>query len=165
MTTSSACGRLRSGNRSLRAPKAARGPRFVRAVAVAAITIGASMTAIGALAAQASPAGASPSEVSTGTDASGPATADGVGDLIFRPPVDDYPYKAQALAGGIDPWRFQYGECVSFVAWKLNEAGGTTRAPWSFTNYNLTAAGNGIFWGNGGHWAEAAKVLGYRVDG
>jgi hypothetical protein len=35
--------------------------------------------------------------------------------------VDDYPYRGQPGDSFIDPWSLFNGECVSFVAWRMNE--------------------------------------------
>lgn len=94
------------------------------------------------------------------------ATALPAGAEPPTPFVDTYPYaqKARTTNGVVDPWRFQYGECVSFVAWKLNEAQGVTAAPWVFQNSSTGPNGTTGWWGNGGEWDANARKLGYRVD-
>ncbi len=66
---------------------------------------------------------------------------------------DDYPYKD--LHTGTDPWNFVYGNCTSFVAWRLNSANGV-----NFTNQY----GGVDRWGNGGDWGPIAQSLGIPVD-
>ena len=75
---------------------------------------------------------------------------------FWAPPVlaaDDYPYAGDP-ATEVDPWQFFKRECTSFVAWRLNDAGGV-----NFHN-NM----NGGHWGNAHEWDENAAALGYRVD-
>jgi surface antigen len=78
---------------------------------------------------------------------------------------DDYPYKtAQTCSTGcvIDPWGFSERECVSFVAWRLNQAFGTPQL--SGGGYGFTNNMNGGNWGNGEHWDDNATALGFLVD-
>ena len=69
--------------------------------------------------------------------------------------ADDYPFKDAAYQrysdADIDPWKFYYRECTSFVAWRLN-------------NDNFDNFYGGVQWGNGGEWGPAARSLGIRVD-
>ena len=55
-----------------------------------------------------------------------------------------------------DPWGFALRNCTSFVAWRLRETNGVS----DFVNDM-----NGVHWGNAADWDEAARALGYLVDG
>lgn len=84
--------------------------------------------------------------------------------VLVSPPsalaADDYPanLRNQPRDRVLDPWGFYNRECVSFVAWRMNRDAKRTRAPWAFTNYM-----RGGHWGNGEHWDENAKLLGYPI--
>jgi surface antigen len=67
--------------------------------------------------------------------------------------TDDYPFKARDPRSA-DPWAFYYRECTSFVAFRLNLLKG-------FKFSNRMAGGH---FGDGGHWDDNARALGYRVD-
>lgn len=62
-----------------------------------------------------------------------------------------------AIDGSIgDPWGFVLRNCTSFVAWRLQERN------------RLDGFGNhfgGRHWGNAANWDDAARALGFRVDG
>ena len=79
---------------------------------------------------------------------------------------DDYPtnLKNAAKDALIDPWLFYNRECVSFVAWRLNQQGGTPTAPWSFQNNMTGPNGVAVHFGNGYEWLAAAKKGGWTVD-
>jgi surface antigen len=64
---------------------------------------------------------------------------------------DDYPYKGRSPSG-VDPWRFYFRECTSFVAFRLNKV----------MRFSNTMRG-GRF-SNGKNWDDNARRLGYRVD-
>ena len=72
--------------------------------------------------------------------------------------ADDYPYQGMTygryLPEDLDPWRFYYRECTSFVAWRLNHDNGL-----DFDNFY-----GGVQWGNAREWRAAAEALGIRVD-
>ncbi len=72
--------------------------------------------------------------------------------------TDDYPYADKVYGRywdtDIDPWKFYYRECTSFVAWRLNSRNGV-----SFTNWY-----GGVQWGNAETWGTVAKNLGITVD-
>ena len=62
----------------------------------------------------------------------------------------------------VDPWNFYCTECTSFVAWRMNQLG---------VNFTNGMSGpNGVppnddpVFGNGEHWADHARKLGFRVD-
>ena len=83
--------------------------------------------------------------------------------LAFLPaaPVlaaNDYPYQNMTYgrysAEDLDPWKFYYRECTSFVAWRLNNDNGL-----EFDDFY-----GGVQWGNGREWGPAARALGIRVD-
>lgn len=59
---------------------------------------------------------------------------------------------------GIDPWRFFWGECVSWAAFYVR----STSHP-DFENY-WTYNGKQAHFGNGGEWAFEAKKIGIPVD-
>lgn len=84
--------------------------------------------------------------------AAGLAARGSVGDYAVQPvrqPGDDYPWYAQGLAyAGLSPLSYYYGECVDFVAWRLNRDAGVTGAPWKWTWATLGA-------GNASSWASA----------
>jgi surface antigen len=65
---------------------------------------------------------------------------------------DDYAYKDRS-PNGVDPWRFYFRECTSFVAFRLNRV----------MRFSNTMRG-GRF-GNAKNWDDNARRLGYRVDG
>jgi len=77
---------------------------------------------------------------------------------------DDYPYKdSQPDFKGGDKWGFYARECTSFVAWRINQLGV------NFTNGMIGRNGkhpddNPPVFGNGEHWADHARTLGFRVD-
>ena len=76
---------------------------------------------------------------------------------------DDYPYKdAPTDPEVVDPWNFYCTECTSFVAWRMNELGV------NFTNGmsgpNGAPPNDDPVFGNGEHWADPARKLGFRVD-
>ncbi|MCY7412440.1 MAG: CHAP domain-containing protein [Salinibacterium sp.] len=57
---------------------------------------------------------------------------------------DDYPFRGE---GGLSPLRYYAGECVDFVAWRLNRDAGFTGAPWRWTWSNLTpGGGSAVSW-------------------
>lgn len=66
--------------------------------------------------------------------------------------VDDYPHK-NGSRHNVDQWNFYQTECVSFVAWRLNERVGIP-----FHNHWKT------HWSNANNWDEAARTAGIRVD-
>src|SRR6516162_914458 len=92
----------------------------------------------------------------------------------FSPPIpvckyasgikgDDYPYKdAPTDPEVVDPWNFYCTECTSFVAWRMNQLGV------NFTNGmsgpNGAPPNDDPVYGNGEHWADHARTLGFRVD-
>lgn len=65
---------------------------------------------------------------------------------------DDYPtaYRTQTNVNAVDKWGFTQRQCVSFVAWRLQEAGRP-----------LSNSGN--TWGSAYNWDTAAARLGKRV--
>jgi surface antigen len=71
---------------------------------------------------------------------------------------DDYPYKAQCALkapNNIDRWHFYKCECVSFVAWRINQV----------LDINFTNMYKGQHWGNANLWDEAArKSTGVKID-
>jgi surface antigen len=69
---------------------------------------------------------------------------------------DDYPYKNQcASADRVDRWHFYKCECVSFVAWRINQV----------LDIKFTNMYKGQHWGNANLWDEAArKSTGVKID-
>lgn len=74
---------------------------------------------------------------------------------------DDYPYKdtTQYPDGQLDPWSFNYRECVSFVAHRLHQS------PINEDDFQnqMTRNGNSATWGDAKNWDEVAVQLGYGV--
>ncbi|MCU1693180.1 MAG: hypothetical protein JWM64_2271 [Frankiales bacterium] len=62
---------------------------------------------------------------------------------------DDYPYRTDS-SGSADRWGFTRRQCVSFVAWRMEQRGKALS--------NRTQA-----WGNASSWDESARRLGYGV--
>jgi len=59
-------------------------------------------------------------------------------------PADDYPWRG---GGGLSPLRYYKGECVDFVAWRLNRDAGSTSAPYKWDWGTLTpGAGSARYW-------------------
>lgn len=69
---------------------------------------------------------------------------------------NDYPYAGHSWSEP-DPWRFYKRECVSFVAWRLNQV---NRFP--FAN-DLDGDGT-LDFRDAHNWADAARRFGFRVD-
>lgn len=95
-----------------------------------------------------------------------------VAGYSYRVPVsnhqgDDYPWAG--LAGSLSPLRYYYGECVDFVAWRLNRDAGVTGAPWAYTWGNLTPGGGSAFqwqsaWRNNGWPISSTPIVGAVAD-
>jgi surface antigen len=61
-------------------------------------------------------------------------------------PADDYPWPNAAI-NTLSPLRYDYRECVDFVAWRLNRDAGVVAAPWKYDWSNLTPNnGDAIGW-------------------
>ncbi|WP_369021735.1 CHAP domain-containing protein [Paenarthrobacter ureafaciens] len=77
-------------------------------------------------------------------------------------PSDDYPFKSITPGPGIyvaDPMGYFYGECTSFVAWRINRDAGSNGAPFKFSS----AAGN-FSNGNASDWKAAWESRGWKVS-
>lgn len=61
----------------------------------------------------------------------------------------------------VDPMSFYYGECTSFVSWKINEALGGTKDNIIFHN---TYGKTGIPKGNGYEWKTAWEAEGWKIS-
>ena len=66
--------------------------------------------------------------------------------------ADDYPYKDKVYGRynnnlDVDPWRYYYRECTSFVAWRLNNRNGV-----AFHNQY-----GGVHFSHAKTWGDAAK--------
>jgi len=70
---------------------------------------------------------------------------------------DDYPFRGMS---GLSPLRYYAGECVDFVAWRLNRDAGSTGAPWAWTWSNLTPGG-----GSAVSWRSQWERRGWPVSG
>ncbi len=88
-----------------------------------------------------------------------PPVLDPVSGHLYDPrgPRPTCARRVWAIDGSIgDPWGFVLRNCTSFVAWRLQERN------------RLDGFGNhfrGRHWGNAANWDDAARALGYRVDG
>jgi len=69
---------------------------------------------------------------------------------------DDYPWAGME---GLSPLRYYYGECVDFVAWRLNRDAGFT-GPFKWDWGNLTPGG-----GSANQWESAWNAHGWPVSG
>jgi len=80
--------------------------------------------------------------------------------------ADDYPYPNECTDTNgsrcVDPWKFYYRQCTSYVAWRMNRDAGTTEDPYSFYNHMRTPSS--IKWTDAGHWADHARDLGIEVN-
>ena len=82
---------------------------------------------------------------------------------------DDYPKNLHADAASIadgfdpdlDPWGLYVGQCVSYVAWRLNQQMGWKESqPYPFTMAKMGMAGKG----NGYQWSSGLAAKGYKTD-
>lgn len=71
---------------------------------------------------------------------------------------DDYPFRGQGE--GLSPLSYYIGECVDFVAWRLNRDAGYSSAPYKWVWSNLTPGG-----GSAGSWQSAWEAHGWPVSG
>lgn len=69
---------------------------------------------------------------------------------------DDYPWAGQE---GLSPLRYYMGECVDFVAWRLNRDAGVTGSPFKWVWSNLTPGG-----GSAGSWQSAWANHGWPIS-
>lgn len=69
---------------------------------------------------------------------------------------DDYPWAGME---GLSPLRYYYGECVDFVAWRLNRDAGYTSAPFKWDWSSLTPGG-----GSASSWTDAWYQHGWPVS-
>lgn len=70
---------------------------------------------------------------------------------------DDYPFRGQE---GLSPMNYYMGECVDFVAWRLNRDAGSTGEPFKWVWSNLTPGG-----GSATGWTSAWQNHGWPVSG
>ena len=75
----------------------------------------------------------------------------------IRAEGDDYPWAGST--SGLSPLGYVYGQCVDFVAWRLNRDSGSTGGNWRWTWSNLTPNG-----GNGSEWANAWSSHGWATS-
>jgi surface antigen len=73
-----------------------------------------------------------------------------------RDGADDYPWP---YSEGLSPLNYYAGECVDFVAWRLNRDAGSTSAPFKWVWSNLTPTG-----GSAGQWIYAWQAHGWPVS-
>ncbi len=64
-------------------------------------------------------------------------------------------YSAVPGKGGVDPWGFYWGQCVSYVAWQVRL---------NTSNPNFQNVYKGVHFGNASNWASAARSLGITVN-
>lgn len=74
-----------------------------------------------------------------------------------RDASDDYPWPYGG--DGLSPLNYYYGECVDFVAWRLNRDAGSTSAPFRWVWSNLTPSG-----GDASQWQYAWQSHGWPVS-
>lgn len=70
---------------------------------------------------------------------------------------DDYPWPYGG--SGLSPLNYYYGECVDFVAWRLNRDAGVTGEPFKWVWSTLTPTG-----GSAGQWQYAWQAHGWPVS-
>ena len=75
---------------------------------------------------------------------------------VNRAPGDDYPFFGRE---GLSPLNYYAGECVDFVAWRLNRDQGSTGAPFRWVWANLTPGG-----GSATNWTSAWHAAGRTVS-
>ncbi len=68
-------------------------------------------------------------------------------------------YSSVPNYGGVDPWGFYWGECVSYAAYMVR-----SRTAWSDFVNNYTDRGTSVHFGNAVQWGAAAQALGIPVD-
>ncbi|MEH0110614.1 CHAP domain-containing protein [Tersicoccus sp. MR15.9] len=74
---------------------------------------------------------------------------------------DDYPYKSAEPDSFADPWGLYVTECVSFVAWRMNQQMGWKKgADYPFTMAKMNLAGRG----NAQYWRDGLTSKGYKAD-
>jgi surface antigen len=75
-------------------------------------------------------------------------------------PSDDYPWP-NATINTLSPLRFDYRECVDFVAWRLNRDAGVVTAPWKY-DWGVIRGANGN--GDAIGWRPDWQANGWPVD-
>ena len=70
---------------------------------------------------------------------------------------DDYPFSG--MGEGLSPLRYYMGECVDFVAWRLNRDAGSTSAPFKWDWSTLTPGG-----GSANSWTSAWENHGWPIS-
>jgi surface antigen len=73
-----------------------------------------------------------------------------------RAPGDDYPWRG---GSGLSPLNYVMGQCVDFVAWRLNGDAGTTRGNYKWVWSNLTPGGGSAY-----AWANAWRAHGWKTS-
>lgn len=82
-------------------------------------------------------------------------------DYPYRDPQGDCSWCAGSADPGADPWGLYKRECVSFVAWRVNQLMGWQEGqPYPFTMAKMGMAGQG----SAKHWGHSLKKKGYKVD-
>ncbi|VEI02295.1 Staphylococcal secretory antigen ssaA2 precursor [Acidipropionibacterium jensenii] len=64
-------------------------------------------------------------------------------------------YSSVPSSGGVDPWGFYWGQCVSYVAWQVRSNTGHS---------NFQNMYRGVHFGNAENWGSAARSLGITVN-
>ncbi|MGP7813702.1 CHAP domain-containing protein [Glutamicibacter soli] len=83
------------------------------------------------------------------------------GDYPYRDPQGDCSWCAGSQDPGADPWGLYKRECVSFVAWRVNQLmGWEPGQPYPFTMAKMGMAGQG----SAKYWGHSLKRKGYKVD-
>lgn len=104
-------------------------------------------------------------EAITATAVCGPEGSGGGSAVVKASKAkDDYPFTDRTPGPGVyneDPWNFYYGECTSFVAWRMNRDMGATDpgGPWKFDNNS-----GGVKKGNGAEWKGAWEKAGWKIS-
>ncbi|MEO6201375.1 MAG: CHAP domain-containing protein [Cryobacterium sp.] len=75
----------------------------------------------------------------------------------IRADGDDYPWAGRT--SGLSELGYVYGQCVDFVAWRLNRDAGATGGNWRWTWSNLTPNG-----GDASQWANAWSSHGWATS-
>lgn len=75
-------------------------------------------------------------------------------DYPFSSPKGDCAWCSGSADPGTDAWGYYKRECVSFVAWRMNQQMGSTSAPWKFH----------LPLGNAATWGPRLQAAGYKVD-
>ena len=89
-------------------------------------------------------------------------------DRVSRSDHSDYPYDIGSC-GPPDAWAMYQGQCTSYVAWRLNDAGIPFDNFWNNNGAGTLPDHGGserwrYRWSHAVHWAKAARAVGIDVD-